>query len=105
MSRKNEWTHEEKTKLIEMRESGHTYREISEKIGRSQSACQNKASDLGIQTPYWTTEQEKKLLEWFESGIPYSEMAEKTGKSENACHQKIRLLTEKRRLKHKRRKK
>ena len=84
-ARTNRWTDEETSKLFSLNQQNVSWKEISEKLGRSQKACKQKymyevkkgrltSKSAPVENTEWTTFEDKALVfsMWFYSEQPYA---------------------------------
>ena len=97
----NKWTKEEEQTLIVLLESyKYTYRELSLRLRRTETAIKRRVRDLGIKArPLrmpnhnpWTEEETEKLKELYHKGYTSHSMANYINRSAQACSGKIERL-------------
>lgn len=101
LQKKDKWTPDDDNYLIALLKSQkYGYREISEKLHRSEGAIQRRCSDLGIKyrpvkadnhgsDAAWTEYHYTTLAEGIRNGESYRFIAQKIGKSEKAVRGKV----------------
>lgn len=98
--RMNYWTREEEIRLEGLvNEFKYTYREMAERLRRSESVIAQKLIDLDIkarpikaEAKKWTSEETLELMKMIEEGSSKAEMAKRLKRSETAIKGKIRKM-------------
>lgn len=99
--KKSKWTKDEDSKLkILLKEQKFTYKEIAEKLHRSEGAVAHRCLELGcndrpVRMDYydknavWTENDITVLTEGIRKGLSYHAISKLVGKSEKACRGKV----------------
>lgn len=112
------WTHAQIARLHELRGQGATFEEIAIEVGRTVSACQTKAMDLGIRVPRgrppmqkciptvqkpeaprhhqpWTKEEEQRLLalSTHASRLSYAEIGARLNRTAVSVEVRLKALS------------
>lgn len=83
------WTEEEKSLLIQLREEGLTNRQIMGRLGRTHSAIDSMCTKLGIilqSCKPWTTEEISLLKEFKTAGLTNQQIAVRLGRTLSAIY-------------------
>ena len=97
------WTHKEIKKLMKMREEGETYKDIGDKLGRSERACQqfgknghtNGHKNGNGKRVRWTPAEVEYLQLLIKQGKTEEEISKALKKSEKAIRNKIKRMRKK----------
>ena len=103
-NRRGDWTDEEIKTLTDLFNSGKSYKEIAETLGKTTRACQGKAVRLGLKkkelnvwteqkrADFWTDTEIEKLNQFVAEGLSASDIAEKIGRSKSSVFYQLGKL-------------